>query len=112
MTPLLPSPKHYLQNLITMTSSESKRLWRRAVKEHFNCTCVYCGETYEFKELTLDHVKPRSKGGQDLTTNVVCACRKCNADKGSSHWLGWMRKAFGFQPLRELIIHQHIIKGT
>ena len=38
-----------------------------------------------FKELTLDHVKPRSKGGQDLTTNVVCACRKCNADKGSSH---------------------------
>ena len=63
-------------------------------------------------QLTLDHVKPRSKGGQDLTTNVVCACRKCNADKGSSHWLGWMRKAFGFQPLRELLIHQHIIKGT
>ena len=61
MTPLLPSPKHYLQNLITMTSSDSKRLWRRAVKEHFKCTCVYCGETYEFKELTLDHVQPRSK---------------------------------------------------
>ena len=51
-----------------MTSSDSKRLWRRAVKEHFNCTCVYCGETYEFKELTLDHVQPRSKGGQDLTS--------------------------------------------
>ena len=108
MTPLLPSPKHYLQNLITMTSSDSKRLWRRAVKEHFKCTCVYCGETYDFNELTLDHVKPRSKGGQDLTKNVVCACRRCNQDKGSSDWLGWMRKVFGIQPLRELIINQHI----
>ena len=36
-----------------MTSSDSKRLWRRAIKEHFNCTCVYCGENYELHELTL-----------------------------------------------------------
>ena len=108
MTPLLPSPKHYLQNLITMTSSDSKRLWRRAVKEHFKCTCVYCGKTYDFKELTLDHVKPRSKGGQDLTTNVVCACRKCNADKGSSHWLRWARETFGSRPDREQLIQDHI----
>jgi hypothetical protein len=43
MTPLLPSPDHYLQNLLTMTSPEAKRLWRRAIKEHFNCQCVYCG---------------------------------------------------------------------
>ena len=108
MTPLLPSPKHYLYNLITMTSPDAKKLWRRAIKQHFNCTCVYCGENYELHELTLDHVHPRSKGGQDLTRNVVCACQKCNQDKGSSDWLGWMRKAFGLQPLRELIIHRHI----
>ena len=108
MTPLLPSPKHYLHNLITMTSSDSKRLWRRAIKEHFDCTCVYCGKTNDFKELTLDHVKPRSKGGQDLTTNVVCACRKCNADKGSSDWLRWSRETFGSQPVREQLIQNHI----
>ena len=108
MTPLLPSPKHYLHNLITMTRSDSKRLWRRAIKEHFNCTCVYCGENYELHELTLDHVKPRSKGGQDLTKNVVCACRKCNADKGSSHWLGWCRKTFGCRPIHEQRILDHI----
>ena len=34
-------------------------MWRRAIKEHFNCQCVYCGETYELNELTLDHVIPR-----------------------------------------------------
>ena len=60
MTPLLPTPKHYLYNLITMTNSEAKRLWRRAIKEHFNCQCVYCGNNYEINELTLDHVKAKT----------------------------------------------------
>ena len=60
MTPLLPTPDHYLYNLITMTSSEAKRLWRRSIKEHFGCTCVYCGITYELHELTLDHVHPKT----------------------------------------------------
>ena len=70
MTPLLPKPDYYLHNLITMTSSESKRLWRRAIKEHFNCQCVYCGETYELQKLTIDHVRPKCKGGEDVSTNV------------------------------------------
>ncbi|BCV01147.1 MAG: hypothetical protein CM15mV40_300 [Caudoviricetes sp.] len=74
MTPLLPKPEHYLHNLITMTSPEAKKLWRRAIKEHFNCTCVYCGESYEFNQLTLDHVKPRCKGGESVTKNLVPAC--------------------------------------
>ena len=108
MTQLLPSPEHYLQNLITMQSPDAKKLWRRAIKEHFNCTCVYCGENYELHELTLDHVKPRCRGGEDLTTNVVPACRKCNQDKGSSHWLGWCRETFGHRPIRERVISDHI----
>ena len=108
MTPLLPSPKHYLYNLITMTSPDAKKLWRRAIKEHFNCTCVYCGENYELHELTLDHVHPRSKGGQDLTRNVVCAWQKCNQDKGSRNWLHWMRDRFGHSPHRERTISDHI----
>ena len=108
MTPLLPSPQHYLQNLITMTSPDAKKLWRRAIKEHFNCQCVYCGETYEINELTLDHVKPRSKGGEDLTRNVVSCCKKCNQGKGSSHWLGWCRQTFGCRPIHEQRILDHI----
>ncbi len=95
MTPLFPSPDHYLHNLITMTSSEAKRLHRRAIKEYFNCQCVYCGETYELHELTLDHVRPKCFGGEDLTSNLVPSCRKCNQAKGSSNWLQWMRDTFG-----------------
>ena len=108
MTPLLPTPDHYLQNLITMTSSEAKRLWRLSIKEHFDCTCVYCGETYEINELTLDHVHPRSSGGDSTSKNIVPACFKCNQEKGSRHWKTWMRNAFGFNRLREHLILQHI----
>ena len=108
MTPLLPTPDHYLYNLITMTSSEAKRLWRRSIKLHFGCTCVYCGETYELHELTLDHVHPRSLGGRNINTNVVPACTRCNQDIGSNHWQSWMRAKFGVNKLREHLIMEYI----
>ncbi len=108
MTPLLPSPQHYIQNLIAMQSPEAKKLWRRAIKEHFNCKCVYCGNSYDIHELTLDHVKPKSNGGEDLTSNIVCSCRQCNQEKGSSDWLQWMRATFGYMPEREQLILTHI----
>ena len=108
MTPLLPKPEHYLHNLITMTSPEAKRLWRRAIKEHFNCTCVYCGKNYEFKELTLDHVKPRCRGGETL--HRILYPRAGNVTKVKVVAIGsdGCEKVFGNTPLRELIIHQHI----
>src|SRR6056300_1032844 len=108
MTPLFPDPDHYLQNLIAMTSPEAKRLWRRAIKEHFNCQCVYCGNHYELHELTLDHVRPRCYGGATFTKNLVPSCRSCNQAKGSRNWLSWMRETFGFNPYRESVILQHI----
>lgn len=107
MTPLLPSPEYYLHNLLTMTSSEAKRLHRRAIKEHFNCQCLYCGNTYDPDELTLDHVHPRCMGGSSLTTNLIPCCRECNRAKGSKNWLSWMRETFGITP-RETLIQQHI----
>ena len=107
MTPLLPNPDYYLHNLITMTSSDSKRLWRRANKEHFNCQCVYCGGIYELQNLTIHQVHPKCKGGEDITPKVVPACRRCNQEKGSRHWLDWMRATFGITD-REQTILSHI----
>ena len=103
---LYPSPDYYLHNLIAMTSSEAKRLWRRSIKEHFDCTCVYCGETYDINELTLDHVHPRCKGGSDSNINLVAACKKCNQEKGTKHWESFMTQFNA--PLREQILRQHI----
>jgi 5-methylcytosine-specific restriction endonuclease McrA len=42
--------------------------------------CVYCGTT---KDLTIDHVIPRSKGGTESWENLVTACHSCNSKKGN-----------------------------
>src|SRR4030043_1333866 len=44
--------------------------------------CQYCGASFEQKELTYDHVIPRSRGGQTEWTNVVTCCTSCNLKKG------------------------------
>jgi 5-methylcytosine-specific restriction endonuclease McrA len=44
--------------------------------------CQYCGISFEPRELTYDHVIPRSKGGQTEWTNVVTCCTTCNLKKG------------------------------
>jgi len=44
--------------------------------------CQYCGASYEEKELTYDHVIPRSRGGQTEWTNIVTCCIRCNLKKG------------------------------
>ncbi|MEQ8712256.1 MAG: HNH endonuclease [Cyclobacteriaceae bacterium] len=41
--------------------------------------CQYCGT---HKDLTLDHLIPRSKGGKSTWNNLLTACRRCNARKG------------------------------
>ena len=108
MTPLLPNPDYYIANLITMTSSEATRLWRRAIKESFGCTCVYCGKSYDLHDLTIDHVRPRSCGGETISSNCVPACLSCNQDKGSENWEEWMLAKFGFHPERKQLILDHI----
>jgi 5-methylcytosine-specific restriction endonuclease McrA len=40
--------------------------------------CLYCGETFGYRDLSRDHVTPVIQGGQDIWSNVVTACRRCN----------------------------------
>jgi 5-methylcytosine-specific restriction endonuclease McrA len=43
--------------------------------------CLYCGESFQDRELSRDHVTPVIQGGQDVWSNVVTACRRCNNHK-------------------------------
>lgn len=45
--------------------------------------CQYCDESFHVKELTFDHVIPRSLGGQTTWDNIVAACMCCNLRKGN-----------------------------
>ncbi|MCU0845348.1 MAG: HNH endonuclease [Spirochaetes bacterium] len=68
--------------------------------------CQYCGRRYSMRELTVDHVIPRSRWesitGKGLTDgfaswkNLVCACRWCNSRKGNR-----LMKEIGWALLRE-----------
>ncbi|GAB5466305.1 MAG: HNH endonuclease [Candidatus Kapaibacteriales bacterium] len=55
-------------------------LSRKNVMKRDNHTCQYCGSK---ASLTLDHVLPRSRGGQDSWENLVVACISCNNKKGN-----------------------------
>jgi 5-methylcytosine-specific restriction endonuclease McrA len=45
--------------------------------------CQYCGEEFTAKDLTFDHVVPRSRGGVTCWENVLAACEPCNTLKGN-----------------------------
>ena len=80
-----PSMVFDVPTQIRLTFASNERLWRvppvnrREVLRRDHYSCQYCGST---KNLTLDHVIPRSKGGKHTWDNVVTACSKCNARKG------------------------------
>jgi 5-methylcytosine-specific restriction endonuclease McrA len=44
-------------------------------------TCMYCLSTQNERQLTRDHIVPLSRGGRDVWSNVVTACRACNQRK-------------------------------
>lgn len=46
-------------------------------------TCQYCLKKFPLKDLTIDHIKPRSKGGTNEYENRILACFKCNSTKSS-----------------------------
>jgi 5-methylcytosine-specific restriction endonuclease McrA len=80
-----PSVVLQVSEHIRLIHSNPERYWkappvsRREVLRRDNHTCQYCGSS---KRLTLDHVIPRSKGGQHTWNNVVTACEHCNSRKG------------------------------
>jgi 5-methylcytosine-specific restriction endonuclease McrA len=50
--------------------------------------CQYCGQKFNARDLTLDHVVPASQRGRKDWTNVVTACRPCNHRKANRTPLG------------------------
>jgi hypothetical protein len=61
----------------------SKRT-RYEVLRRDNHTCRYCGGSAPDVVLTVDHVTPTALGGNDDPSNLVAACRDCNAGKAST----------------------------
>ena len=59
--------------------THGRKITRRAVFARDGWTCQYCGSR---SNLTVDHVIPRSKGGESSWENIVASCAPCNRRKG------------------------------
>lgn len=76
---------YFLQGLIDEYFTRKRRrtlnksLAERVLKK-YNHICIYCGDN---KKLTIDHIRPVSKGGKDSFSNLQVLCRSCNSRKGN-----------------------------
>lgn len=56
---------------------------RHNIFERDKNTCQYCGRAFDRKDLNLDHVIPRDRGGPTTWENIVCSCIECNTRKAN-----------------------------
>jgi len=85
-SPIVGGYKTYIRPLIIRLLKYIKyqrmgfRANRSRIYKRDGYECVYCGST---KDLTLDHVVPKSRGGKNEWTNLVTSCFKCNLKKSN-----------------------------
>jgi 5-methylcytosine-specific restriction endonuclease McrA len=83
-----PSVEIEVPHHIRLKTTTAERLWklpsvsRRELLRRDGHRCQYCGSS---KQLTIDHVIPRSKGGTHTWDNVAIACETCNHKKGDKY---------------------------
>ena len=79
---------HHIDGSHLCSKRSAKLRFRNGILDAWHGVCAYCGKAAG----TLDHVRPRCKGGQTVTQNLVAACAACNRAKGSEiDWTSWFR---------------------
>ncbi len=68
-----------LVTYVRVPRTVQRKISRRALFARDGWRCVYCGTTNG--RMTLDHVIPRSRGGESVWENVVTSCAPCNLRK-------------------------------
>ena len=96
--------KTYIKN-----NSMAVEISRKNILVRDNYTCQYCKK--HSKALTVDHVVPKFRGGQDSWENLVAACKNCNQIKGE-HTPEEVRMPLIRKPKRPNRIHyfQRLVK--
>ena len=88
-------------DLTCLSKQVAKRRFRREIKYGWGGLCAYCRCN---RATTLDHLKPKSRGGSSLRSNLIPACQECNHSKGSQVWLDWFQEQqFYNETAKELI---------
>lgn len=92
--------------LTCLTKGSAKKQFRQSIKYAFGGLCAYCRCK---RATTIDHLKPRSRGGSNLRSNLVPACLECNHAKGSEDWLTWYQRQDYYNSVAQELIEEWII---
>lgn len=70
--------------------------WKRKIPKGIYPKCILCGEPItDVKDLSVEHITPKSRGGSNEDWNIYAAHKKCNFEKGSmtlTEWVAYLRK--------------------
>lgn len=77
----LPSVVRLKRYVRSFRRTMNSRCTRRNILLRDRYSCQYCGHRMTHQSITIDHVKPRSRGGTTTWDNVVAACHPCNRKK-------------------------------
>lgn len=89
---------HQIDGSSLLSKRQAKQQFREGILNSWGSLCAYCGRPGD----TLDHVRPRSRGGHTDRRNLVCCCVLCNQAKGSElDWRNWFRRQKWWSPYRE-----------
>ena len=101
--------KHYMirsrlnAGLLNGTMNIGSLLDDEKVKMVLPQCCCYCGSPYQ---LSIDHLIPKSKGGDESGDNAVWACRRCNSSKHDTDLFEWYKRKEEFPPL--LLVRRYL----
>lgn len=80
---------------IEFTRTDVRQLYGKTLYGEQEGYCPGCKEHEKFKNMDVDHMVPRSRGGTNDLENLQLLCRKCNASKGSKTMEEWQNPALG-----------------
>jgi 5-methylcytosine-specific restriction endonuclease McrA len=76
-------PKVILLLFFDRLPKKEVKFTRHNIFERDKNICQYCGHVFDRRDLNIDHVIPRDRGGKTTWENVVCSCIPCNTRKGN-----------------------------
>ena len=76
-----------LQNLIVTSPKSARKKFRESIFESWGWKCMYCDTELTEQTATIDHIKPKFKGGHSTRSNMGACCSKCNSKKDHSWYL-------------------------
>jgi 5-methylcytosine-specific restriction endonuclease McrA len=76
-------PRVILLLMFDRLPKKEVKFTRHNIFERDKNTCQYCGKVFDRRDLNLDHVVPRDRGGPTNWENIVCSCVPCNTRKSN-----------------------------